>query len=304
MTTTTKTTDYYAILGLTPQATLADLKKAHRRLARQHHPDRNNSDPGAAEKFRLITEAYEYLSAHLKRNANGHTKTDTTTPPQGASVGMPGGHCEAASRVLAVLEEIWQAIRVRHPEIPPVVIIIASGTGGRDARWGHFDPQRWTVDATGTLAEILISGEGLRRHPRDVLGTLLHEAAHALAAARGIKDTSRQGRYHNRHYKVLAEELGLAVDHDSRIGWSLTSVPDTTADAYARWLVKLHVAMTLWRHDEFKATTGNGSGVRTSNLIAAACPCGRSIRIAVSTLAAAPVTCGACDGDFTPKESR
>jgi hypothetical protein len=219
---------------------------------------------------------------------------------------MPGEHSEAASRVLAALEDTWQAIRARHPEIPPVVIIIASGTGGRDAKWGHFDPQRWTVHTTGTLAEILISGEGLRRPPRDVLGTLLHEAAHALAAARGIKDTSRQHRYHNRHYKMLAEELGLTVDHHATIGWSLTSVPDHTADAYARWLVKLHVAMTLWRHDEYKATTGTGTGngTRTHNLIAAACPCGRSIRIAATTLAAAPVTCGACEGDFTPKESR
>jgi DnaJ domain len=303
----TTTTDYYGILGLTPDATLADLKKAYRRLARQHHPDRNNGDPAAAEKFRLIIEAYDYLSAHLKDNANGSAKkTGTSAPPNGADVGMPGEHSEAASRVLAALEDTWQAIRARHPEIPPVVIIIASGTGGRDAKWGHFDPQRWTVHTTGTLAEILISGEGLRRHPRDVLGTLLHEAAHALAAVRSIKDTSRQHRYHNRHYKMLAEELGLTVDHHATIGWSLTSVPDHTADAYARWLVKLHVAMTLWRHDEYKATTGTGTGngTRTHNLIAAACPCGRSIRIAATTLAAAPVTCGACEGDFTPKESR
>ena len=47
---------------------------------------------------------------------------------------MPGGYSEAASRVLTMLEESWQAIRARHPEIPPVVIIIASGTTGRDAR--------------------------------------------------------------------------------------------------------------------------------------------------------------------------
>ena len=60
----------------------------------------------------------------------------------------------------------------------------------------------------------MISGEGLRRTPDEVLGTLLHEAAHALAHARGIKDTSRQGRYHNKHFKTCAEQLGLAVEHD------------------------------------------------------------------------------------------
>jgi curved DNA-binding protein CbpA len=147
--------DYYGILGLTPDATLADVKKAYRKLARQHHPDRNNADPGAIDRFRRITEAYEYLSAHLKDNAhgNGHSRPGPTAPP-GADVGMPGGYSEAASRALTTLEETSQAIRARHPEIPPVVIIIASGTTGRDARWGRIDSQRWTVHTTGTLTKI------------------------------------------------------------------------------------------------------------------------------------------------------
>jgi DnaJ domain len=147
--------DYYGILGLTPDATLADVKKAYRKLARQHHPDRNNADPGAIDRFRRITEAYEYLSAHLQDNAhaNGHSRPGPTAPP-GADVGMPGGYSEAVSRALTTLEETWQAIRARHPEIPPVVIIIASGTTGRDARWGRVDSQRWTVHTTGTLTNI------------------------------------------------------------------------------------------------------------------------------------------------------
>jgi hypothetical protein len=55
-----------------------------------------------------------------------------------------------------MLEETWQAIRARHPEIPLVVVIIASGTTGRDARWGRFDPQRWTIHTTGTPDKILL----------------------------------------------------------------------------------------------------------------------------------------------------
>jgi hypothetical protein len=69
---------------------------------------------------------------------------------------MPGGYSEAASRVLTMLEETWQATRARHREIPPVVIIIASGTTGRDARWGSLYPQRWTIHTTGTLTKILL----------------------------------------------------------------------------------------------------------------------------------------------------
>jgi hypothetical protein len=154
---TASTADCYAILGLTSDATLADVKKAYRELARQHHPDRNNADPGVIDRFRRITEAYEYLSAHLEDNANGngHSRPGSAAPPR-ADVGMPGGYSEAASRVLTMLEATWQAIRARHPEIPPVIIIIASGTTGRDARWGRFDSQRWTVHTTGTLTNILL----------------------------------------------------------------------------------------------------------------------------------------------------
>ena len=144
---TASTADYYGALGLTSDATLADVKKAYRKLARQHHPDRNNADPVAIDRFRRITEAYEYLSAHLKDNA--HSRPGPADPPR-ADVGMPGGYSEASSRVLTMLEETWQAIRAGHPEMPPVVIIIASGTTGRDARWGRFDSQRWTIHTTGT----------------------------------------------------------------------------------------------------------------------------------------------------------
>lgn len=58
-----------------------------------------------------------------------------------------------------------------------------------------------------------------------VLGTLLHEAAHGVASTRGIKDTSRQGRYHNRRFAQLATELGIVVAPDGARGWSATTPP-------------------------------------------------------------------------------
>ena len=48
-------------------------------------------------------------------------------------------------------------------------------------------------------------------------------------------------------------------------------------------------------------TTTAAATRRNTNLIAAACPCGRSIRVAASTLAEAPITCQGCDGCFEPK---
>jgi curved DNA-binding protein CbpA len=296
MTTRTRSQnkDYYAILGLTPAATLADIKKAYRRLARQHHPD-TSTDPCAARRFRQITEACEVLSGPARRKAY-----DQTQPPVPGPIATPDNSA-VVSRLLAVLEDAWQAIRRHHPQIPPVVIIIASGGNGRQRAYGHHAPQRWHAAGTDRT-EIMISGEGLARDAASVLGTLLHEAAHALAAARGIKDTSRQGRYHNQKFKAHAEELGITVEHDSRIGWSITTVPEATARRYAVQIAALAEAMTLWRHAEQQTTRG-GNGSRSTNLLAASCLCGRLIRIAASTLAMAPVICTACDGKFEAREA-
>ena len=56
--------DYYAALGVPKDAKAADIKKAYRKLAAQHHPDRN---PGGEEKFKEVSEAYDVLSDATKR---------------------------------------------------------------------------------------------------------------------------------------------------------------------------------------------------------------------------------------------
>ena len=210
----------------------------------------------------------------------------------------------AASRLVAALEHAWTAIRSHHPEVPQVVIVVASGSDPRSRRLnlGHFAAGRWQLtspDQPTNRPEVLVSGEGLQRGPVDVLGTLLHEAAHGLAYACKISDTSRQGRYHNRRYATLAGELGLDVAYLDPIGWSATSVPDPTAARYAKTLTELTEALVLWRRAEQASPAGPG---RSRNALACTCACGRRIRVARSVLELSPILCAGCGHPFEPDD--
>src|SRR6476646_4954039 len=89
--------DFYDILGISKTATVDEIKKAHRKLVRQYHPDVNKSNKQAEERFKEVQEAYDVLSDEQKRknyDQFGHA---------GANMGEggPGGGgdpCEAFRR--------------------------------------------------------------------------------------------------------------------------------------------------------------------------------------------------------------
>lgn len=59
--------DYYEILGVSENATSSDIKRAYKKLAKKYHPDLNQGDKSAEEKFKEINEAYEVLGDEGKR---------------------------------------------------------------------------------------------------------------------------------------------------------------------------------------------------------------------------------------------
>ena len=72
--------DFYVVLGLAREASIADIKRAYRRLARKYHPDINPGDDTAAAIFRQVAEAYEILSDPGRRH-----RYDTAGRAQGMS---------------------------------------------------------------------------------------------------------------------------------------------------------------------------------------------------------------------------
>src|ERR1700722_9662643 len=80
--------DYYEVLGVGRGASEADIKKAYRKLAREHHPDRNPGDKQAEARFKEIQDAYDVLSDKNKRAQ--YDQFGFAGPQPGAG-GGPGG---------------------------------------------------------------------------------------------------------------------------------------------------------------------------------------------------------------------
>ncbi len=90
--------DYYKTLGVDKKASQEDIKKAYRKLARQYHPDANK-EPGAEDRFKQISEAYDVLGDPEKRKKydRGGSVFAGGNPFGGGTAGAPGGATDFGS---------------------------------------------------------------------------------------------------------------------------------------------------------------------------------------------------------------
>jgi hypothetical protein len=159
---------------------------------------------------------------------------------------------DIAPGLLVALDEVYASLRAEHPGLPRALLTVEEPHPAVAVRVACWRPGR-LVTAAGVFEGRIAFGYPsphrdvprllLTGPPASILGFLVHEAAHALATARGLADTSRRGSYHNASYRSLAEELGLDVAKDKRDGWTRTSPSAGLLARYEHHLSALLAAM-------------------------------------------------------------
>ena len=195
--------DFYEVLGVSRTASEAEIKKAYRQLARQHHPDANLDDPDSEERFKEVSLAYETLSDPQKRSVYDRYGID--------------GLRNAASRrwrpvrwgIVRSLRRVlrWQSVRRRACAIGPAAWCRSRGHGRRALRdrgvrrrgVGHAQHARRLrhvlVDrcqpghASGAVHRVRRFGSGAPRAPIDPRAN-----GHRV----GVHSLQRHGRDHRR----------------------------------------------------------------------------------------------------------
>jgi hypothetical protein len=226
-------------------------------------------------------------------------KTQTDTKPTGSDT-----HA-------LLLEVLYKGTRqlAEHAEeldgtvIPPVWVVIARDQERKGAglKLGHITTApAWVTGEGDGFLELLITGEGLNRGGRSVFGTLAHEMAHAYNIANKIKDTDSNGR-HNKKFKTTAEDVfGLSITEERSIGWSVTEVPDTTAELWAELIAEIDEAITAVAGGLKSAPKPKK---RNKNLLKATCECGKVIRASRTVLEECEPMCKVCDSVFKAEET-
>lgn len=133
-----------------------------------------------------------------------------------------------------VITELHKAFAIFNKEFfngelkEPAILIQSKGNRKGCLGWCTVNKAWRNQETKEERYEVNIVAEGLNRGVYPVMGTLIHEMVHLYCLQNDIRDVSRGGTYHNKRFKEVAERSGLVIEHDERIGWSLTKLQSGT----------------------------------------------------------------------------
>lgn len=145
------------------------------------------------------------------------------------------------STIERAIEELHKGFRALNKQIfdstlpEPAILVQNQGNRTRNILgWCTLDKIWADVEKTIQKYEINITAEYLNRPVTEIMETMLHEMVHLYCQVNSIKDTSRNGSYHNKRFKAEAERVGLKVEKVPNIGWASTSPKPETIELIER----------------------------------------------------------------------
>lgn len=194
--------------------------------------------------------------------------------------------------------------------LPKVIITIQSSP----KTYGHFTTIPVWKSRTEYFHEINISAEHLDRDFQNIVATIAYEMCHLYAKMQGIADTSKDGKYHNKQFKEIAETHGIHVEYVKYIGYSKTFPSQQLLDVIKEYNLgkPLEINRSGFIEDNIEVTgtdTRNGSDNTTGLLNKTTkkksstrnweCPCCKN---KVRSTKIVSIICGDCFIEFQLKE--
>jgi molecular chaperone DnaJ len=259
--------DFYDVLGVPKNASDEDIKKAYRKLAMKHHPDRNQGEAKAEEKFKEAKEAYEMLSDPQKRGAydqHGHAGVDPNRGGAGAE-GF-GGFAEAFGDIFGDIfgggggagqrrsggQQVFRGSDLSYAmEITLEEAALGKESQIRIPSWDNCDACRGSGAKPGTSAKTCNTCGGVGQvHMRQGFFSIQQTCPHCSGNGKIIPDPcsacSGQGKV--KKNKTLEVKIPAGINEGMRIRSSGNGEPGTNGGPPG----DLYIEIRIKKHDIFE----------------------------------------------------
>jgi len=209
--------DYYAVLGVPRTASQADIKKAFRKAARQHHPDTNKGDAEAEQKFKAVNEANAVLSDPDKRTLYDRLGKDWEAYARaGATAGAgasAGGARGAAGNPFAGFGGPGGNVRYEFHTSGDTDFsdFFQAFFGGASEPMRDTGPGRGRRPTGGPTFEDILAGMGLDANGGPTTGSPRQTAAAPKATAEAVAEVTLDEAYHGTTRLVEVDGKRLEV---------------------------------------------------------------------------------------------